>query len=126
MGKSSMNSGLTFFTSGSSPMASTSSAVTRTRFPDELTPRDQPAPAPPPLRRTGHGGHNRRSVNQRSVHDHISNRSASTGGSSAARRAGYVEVATPITISVKSDNNPDCHDRIMPEKRSGIGARFTS
>ena len=33
-----MNSGLTFFTSGSSPMASTSSGVTRTRLPARSPP----------------------------------------------------------------------------------------
>ena len=65
-------------------------------------------------------------LSERSIHDHISNRSASTGGNSAARRAGYVDVTTPITTSVTSASAPDCHDRIIPENRAGIGSRLTS
>src|SRR5207248_619262 len=53
------------------------------------------------------------------AHVHISKRSASTGGSSAARRAGYEEVRMPIVVSVRSDSAAACHDRIIPAKRSG-------
>ena len=152
-----MNSGLTFFTSGSSPIASTSSAVTRTRL---------PARSPPACRLVWPGNANDRAVGERAAkarvergaeaiavrqqHDdrddaprdaehrqrraeavvieavtnasrtisrrmwpakrcwsiaHISNRSASTGGSSAARRAGYVDVTTPIATRVASDES---------------------
>ena len=55
-----------------------------------------------------------------------SNRSASTGGSCAARRAGYVEVTTPITVSAATAARPACQVRIMPENRVGIGSRLTS
>src|SRR5581483_1400941 len=59
------------------------------------------------------------------LHGHISKRSASTGGSSAALRAGYVDVTTPIATSVASDTRPDGHDRIIPENRSGSGSMLT-
>src|SRR5262249_26135154 len=57
-------------------------------------------------------------------HGYISNRSASTGGRSAARRAGYTAAATPITISVAIENAAVCHVIIIPANRAGIGARL--
>src|SRR5262249_36503267 len=92
------------------------------RLPDDLDERRNRPPAAPGRRDSDEGA----LLCEGGVHGYISNRSASTGGSSAARRAGYVEVTTPITTSVAIATSPDCHDRIIPAKRSGIGARLTS
>ena len=52
-------------------------------------------------------------VAKNQTHRYVSNLSASTGGNRAARRAGYVDVMTPITISVRSDRNPARQDKII-------------
>ena len=49
---------------------------------------------------------------------HASNRSASTGGRSAARRAGYVEVITPTNTSAAIAPAPACQSKSFPRSAS--------
>src|SRR5690606_5735402 len=57
---------------------------------------------------------------------HPSYLSASTGGSRAARRAGYVEVTTPISARAPMAMALASHVITMPWKRGGMGIVFTA
>src|SRR5262249_28753163 len=58
-------------------------------------------------------------------HGYISKRNASTGSSSAARRAGYVAAITPMTINVRMEKAAARQVTIIPAKRAGRGSILT-